>query len=170
VNTRKDLELAKEAMVRQMAEAEQSLQKYAKFPEDDYDDLTVLRFSKKAQVTVKKPLTLDEVREFIRNSPKGPGTYRMPSGNSVILNTGDMLQVSGTWQSDEGAVREPNYTVEESTETRWFHYAALKTGGKWYLTGRETKPFTWDELVEFMVGKVELYLVMDDGQEIVELA
>jgi hypothetical protein len=178
VNKRKELELAKEAMVRQMAETEANLQRYSKFPEDDYDDLTVLRFSRKYEVPVKKPLTLDEVSEFIRQRPDRfmtPGDYRVASGNAIaypIGLTNDGLQVSGMRLDGNMVIPEPNYAVEETTETKFFHYAALKVKDRWYLTGEKSPrhPMTWDDLCEFMVDTVELYLVMDDASEIVELS
>jgi len=32
-----------------------------------------------------------------------------------------------------------------------YHYAALKIGNKWYVSGGRLAPMTWDDLVEFIV-------------------
>lgn len=33
---------------------------------------------------------------------------------------------------------------------QWYSYAAMKVGSTWYVTGRVTTPFTWNELLAFI--------------------
>lgn len=49
-NSREELKRAREAMIRQMAETETELKKYEKFPDDDFDDGTIIRFSAEIDV------------------------------------------------------------------------------------------------------------------------
>ena len=32
-----------------------------------------------------------------------------------------------------------------------YHFAAIRAGGRWYMTGKSTIAYTWDELVGFLV-------------------
>ena len=31
-----------------------------------------------------------------------------------------------------------------------YHYAAIKAGGRWWITGKVTRSFSWEELLDFI--------------------
>lgn len=45
------------------------------------------------------------------------------------------------------------FKVRHDTYGRAYTYAALRAKGRWHLTGRDGKAYTWKELVEWMRGR-----------------
>jgi len=176
MNTRKELELARQAMVRQLAEAEKELQKYAKVPEDNYPADTVLRFKKTIEVFKKGAKATAKVRYVeVMNDHMGSTerqrikaeTFRQLYGGGVrptAVRPGDQMVV----QLDAADFPED---VKEEVEVT---YAALKIeDDRWFLTGPQSPRagITWEELVEYLLEwGVKEYAVLHDPDKTVEIA
>lgn len=141
-NTKQELELARQAMIRQMAETELALKKYEKFPEDTYPIGTILRMTKTITVEVADEITMDYVAEFVRARPgRGP----MPK-RSTHSETRDLTYA---WLK----VQDGNDLI-------------------WYSTGVKERPLSWAGLVEWMIDgePVTSYDVLHDPDKTVSLA
>lgn len=134
MNSRRELELAREAMLRQMAETEQALKKYEKYPaEEEFPNL--VRFQMKKKHVVRRPLQLGAV-----------------ASHYTVGEIYKELRADYPAKGYHTAV--PYETVtEEITLT----YVAARIEDNWYLTGNTSpQKLTHDEFIEFLVdGEVD---------------
>lgn len=136
MNSRRELELAREAMLRQMAETEQALKKYEKYPaEEEFPNL--VRFQMKKKHVVRRPVQLGAI---------------VSSHHYTIGEVYKGLRADYPANAYHSSV--PYETVaEEITLT----YVAARIEDNWYLTGNTSpQKLTHDEFIEFLVdGEVD---------------
>jgi hypothetical protein len=122
--TRKELELAREGMLRELAAQEAILQKYEAFPTEE-DVLAVgdvIRYEVVRTWDRKVPM---KVTMQIGNSTYPPGNY------------------TGEFVSDDS---------KTETVTQTYAYVAIHVDGKWFRTGsKRREPLSYDELIKLLV-------------------
>lgn len=194
-NTRQELELSRQAMIRQMAETEKELQKYAKFPKDEYPDNTVLLFKRTIQITKNAgPRISASVRyvelmgdQLERESPTA--RQRRVGRRPYETNTDYQLRLAQEAHSraqematgKQFALNADNVVVNVSSpdfpepviEDKEITYTALKAGDKWFLSGQDPDMRAgraWDDLVElFLEWNVKSYKVLVTSDQTVDL-
>jgi hypothetical protein len=105
----------------------------------------------------------DSVATHRKSSPR-----REHLTNSIDFHTQQAMKSMEQLRKLENMSDEPDNNPAILYFEKWFpasrkySYAAIKAGSKWYLTGKNTKAYTWEELWEFLsTGVDEVWLVTD---------
>lgn len=148
--SKRELELAKAAMIRQLAETEQAFQKYQMFPQSDADLPDLITFTaymtKRSAARVIQAHVGPQFRTAVIAGHSYPAVHRiqmLPPGN---------YQVGFDPAGDDDA----SYTITETETEVEYRFAALRVEvdgeKKWFLTGsKQREAMDFDALIEFMV-------------------